>query len=429
MGHRTLTSGNGGSSALEGRTRRTIIRGVATNVFILGLVSLLTDMSSEMIYPILPLFLTLIGATGLIIGLVEGAAETTASLLKVVSGWHSDRTGRRKPYVTAGYTLSMIAKPVLAAASTPFQVLWIRVTERVGKGIRSAPRDALIADYTQLEYRGRAFGLHKAFDSSGSVIGPLLAIPILLAASTVTVGTYRLVFLLATIPALVAVVVTLLFVRETPLPPKRLHEGTVRHFREDIHQLGRPFYLVILVVAVFYIGEISYAFFILRAYEEGVDTITTLLLYVLYNAVFVAVAFPAGTISDRTGRRPVIFTSFALFSVAAAIMAAADSLWTLAIGFGLFGVYKGTSEGVFKAFVTDLAPGHLSGTALGVFHTAVGLVALPGGIVAGLLWDNVGHWATFVYGMVTAATAASALALISAGKGRRTTAAPRPSRV
>lgn len=399
------------------RLKKAIVRGVATNVLILGVVSLLTDMSSEMIYPVLPLFLTLIGASGLVIGFIEGASETTASLIKVLSGWRSDKTGMRKPYVTGGYTLSMITKPVLAAATTPFHVLWIRVTERVGKGVRSAPRDALIADCTALEYRGRAYGLHKAFDSSGSVIGPLLAIPILLAASTVTGGTYRLIFLVSTVPALIAVVILLLFVREAPNAPKPEGEHVqAGRFLMDVGLLGRPFYRVIAVVAIFYIGEISYAFFVLRAYEEGIGTITTLLLYVLFNAVFVLVAMPAGIISDRTGRRPVIFLAFALFSAAAAVMAVADSLWTLAVGFALFGVYKGSSEGVFKAFVTDLAPAHLSGTALGVFHTAVGVVMLPGGIVAGYLWDNVGHWATFAYGMAMAAAAAVFLAAISVGK-------------
>jgi len=384
------------------RTRRkSLLTGIALNVFILGVVSLLNDMSSEMIYPILPLFLTAIGASGLVIGLIEGASETTASLVKVFSGWYSDRLPRRKPLISGGYTLSMITKPILALATAPIQVLGIRITERVGKGIRSAPRDALIADSTAQEYQGRAFGLHKAFDSSGAVIGPLLVIPVLLAASSITTGTYRLVFWLSTIPVLVAVIVLAFFVREKAV----VRTGKPGTFMKDVGRLGRPFYMLMAVVLTFYIGEISYAFMVLRAYEEGIGVVDTILLYVLYNALFVIVAFPAGILSDSLGRRPVIVGSFLIFAGAAAVMAVANSWWVLAISFAMFGVYKGTSEGVFKAFVTDVVPTSLRGTALGAFHTSVGLVMLPGGIIAGYLWDNVGHWATFTYGFSTAIVA------------------------
>jgi len=385
--------------------RRLVLTGIATNVLVLGIVSLLTDASSEMIYPILPLFLTAIGASGLVIGLIEGAAETTASIVKVFSGWYSDKFSRRKPFISIGYSLSTVVKPILAAATAPIQVLGIRVTERVGKGIRSAPRDALIADATAQEYHGRAFGFHKAFDSTGAVIGPLLVIPVMLAASTITTGTYRLVFLLSTLPALAAVIVLLLFVKEKPV--KRA-EQTGR-FLKDVGRLGRPFYMLMAVVLTFYIGEISYAFMILRAYDEGIGTVDTILLYVLYNVTFVLLAFPAGVLSDKMGRKPVILISFTIFAAAAVVMAAANSWWVLAISFALFGVYKGTSEGVFKAFVTDVAPKELRGTALGAFHTSVGLVMLPGGIIAGYLWDTIGHWATFAYGFLTAITAIALL--------------------
>ncbi len=398
MGDETGQAASSSSGAVR---RRLVLTGIATNVLVLGIVSLLTDVSSEMIYPILPLFLTAIGASGLVIGLIEGAAETTASIVKVFSGWYSDRFPRRKPFITAGYSMSTVVKPLLAAATAPIQVLGIRVTERVGKGIRSAPRDAMIADVTAQEYHGRAFGFHKAFDSSGAVIGPLLVIPVLLAASTITTGTYRLVFLLSTLPALAAVVVLLLFAREKPVQ----RTGQTGRFLEDVGRLGRPFYALMAVVLTFYIGEISYAFMILRAYDEGIGTVDTILLYVLYNVTFVLLALPAGILSDRLGRKPVILMSFGIFAAAAVVMAAANSWWVLAISFALFGIYKGTSEGVFKAFVTDTVPIGLRGTALGAFHTSVGLVMLPGGVLAGYLGDNVGHWATFAYGFLTAITA------------------------
>lgn len=384
------------------RLRKPLLVGVTTNVLVLGIVSMLTDMSSEMIYPILPLFLTAIGATGLIIGLIEGAAETTASLLKVVSGWYSDRTGRRRNLVIGGYAASSVTKPFLAIATSYWHVLGIRIVERVGKGVRSAPRDALIADSSPREYHGRAFGFHKAMDSAGSVLGPVLVLPfLLLAGAAVTEHTYRMIFLISAVPALAAVAFGLAFVRERVGEPQK-HVGK---FSKEIRSLGRPFWLLMIVVAVFYIGEISYAFLILRASEEGVGVVMTILMYILFNAVFVLTALPAGDMSDRFGRKPVIIASFLLFILMSGVMAMANSVILLSTGFAIYGLYKGTSEGVFKAYVTDVVHTGIRGTALGAFHTVVGFVMLPGGIVAGLLWDGVGHWATFLYGVVTAVIA------------------------
>jgi len=397
----------------KGKVKRKILAGVSTNVLVLGIVSLLTDMSSEMIYPILPLFLLSIGATGAVIGLIEGAAETTASLLKVVSGWYSDRYNKRKPFILAGYGASTVVKPVLYLATSPLQVLGIRITERIGKGIRSAPRDALIADSTDAGVRGRAYGFHKAMDSAGAVIGPLLVLPVLLAASTVTPDTYRLAFLLSTIPAAVAVLVIILFVREK----EAVSMSKVGEFVGEMRTLGRRFWFLMAVVLTFYIGEISYAFFILRAEGGGLDDITTILLYVLYNIVFVLVAIPAGDISDRLGRKPVIAASFLLFALACIVMAQSGGLVVLAGGFALFGVYKGASEGVLKAYVVDVVPVRVRATALGTFHTSVGMVMLPGGIIAGLLWDLVDPWATFAYGAATAVSAAAMLMIL--GRGTR----------
>jgi MFS family permease len=398
--------------------RKPILAGVTTNVLVLGIVSLLTDMSSEMIYPILPLFLTAIGATGVVIGLIEGAAETTASLLKVVSGWFSDRTGKRKNLVMGGYAASSFTKPFLALAAVPWHVLGIRTVERVGKGIRNAPRDALIADSTAREYHGRAFGFHKAMDSTGAVLGPILVLVILiLAGVTITAdpsemtGTFRMIFLISAVPALFAVAVGYAFVRERVGEPLK----RVGSFFKEINGLPRSFWLLMAVVSVFYIGEISYAFLVLRASEEGFDTVTVLLMYILFNVAFVLVAIPAGDLSDRLGRRPVIIVSFFLFILMGAVMVAADSVLLLSLGFAMYGLYKGTSEGVFKAYVTDVVSTNIRGTALGAFHTIVGLVMLPGGIIAGLFWDNVGHWATFAYGIITALAALALLLVLTRG--------------
>ncbi|HIJ17830.1 MAG TPA: MFS transporter [Thermoplasmata archaeon] len=394
---------------ISSKTKRRLLSGVSTNVLVLGVVSLLTDMSSEMIYPILPLFLTAIGATGLIIGLIEGAAETTASLLKVASGWYSDKFNRRKPFILGGYGASAAVKPALIVATMPWQVLGIRITERIGKGIRSAPRDALIADSTTPERMGKAFGFHKAMDSTGAVIGPIVALIILAyAASMEELEAYRLIFILATLPAFAAVLVAL--VVKDKEATRKVKRG---RFAAELRSLGREFWLVILVVMTFYVGEISYAFFVLQSKGAGMSDTTTILLYVLFNLVFVFVAMPSGSLSDRIGRKPIIVVSFLLFALTSVVMAKADSLLLLVLGFSLFGVYKGSSEGVLKAYVVDFVPKDLRGSALGAFHTAVGLVMLPGGIVAGLLWDSVGPWATFTFGAVMALIASSLLFVLA----------------
>ena len=384
------------------------------------MVSLLTDMSSEMIYLIMPLFLVAIGASGLVIGLIEGASETTASLLKVVSGWYSDKRDKRKPFVIGGYGLSAAVRPALIWATSPLQVLGIKIAERVGKGVRSAPRDALIADSTALGVRGRAYGFHKAMDSSGAVLGPLLTLIIILTVVGTEMHIFRLVFTVAVLPAVLGVIVILLFVREKEAAPRGARPQV---FVKGLRRLGRSFWLLMAITMVFYIGEISYVFFILKADDvqvsvfegvvpSGVDPVLVQLgvLYIIYNIMFVIVSIPAGNLSDKLGRKPVIMIAFALFATTCVIMAAADSALLLLVGFVLFGVHKGASEGVFKAFVTDLVPAGLRGTALGSFHTAVGLVMLPGNLIAGLLWDWVGHWATFAYGATTSLTAFALLA-------------------
>lgn len=416
-------------NAKTSKRKRRILTGISTNVLVLGIVSLLTDASSEMIYPIMPLFLSLIGATGVAIGLIEGASETTASLIKVVSGWYSDKSDKRKPFITGGYGLSSLIKPLLVVAGTPFQVLWIKIAERVGKGIRSAPRDALIADSTASNVRGKAYGFHKAMDTAGALLGPIITLAIILVVVAEEESLYRLIFAVAVIPAILGVLVILLFVREkerSSKPPSR------KTFRKGLRSLGRPFWLLMAVVVTFYIGEISYAFFILRVEDinstlfhdlvpASVDPeiVQAILLYILYNAVFLITAIPAGSLSDRLGRRPVILAAFGLFAASSVAMAYAGHLAVLAMGFIMFGVYKGASEGVFKAYVIDVVPSDLRATALGAFHTAVGLVMLPGGIIAGLLWDSVGHWSTFVYGGVMAVVAIAMLSTLGLARMNR----------
>lgn len=407
----------GDDRPVKGDGRR-LLRGVSTNVIVLGFVSLLTDMSTEMIIPVLPMFLLSVGATGLLIGVIEGAAETTASLLKVVSGWYSDRFCRRKPFILGGYGSSALAKPLLIFATSPWHVLGIRVTERIGKGVRSAPRDALIADSTDAESMGIAYGFHKAMDSFGALLGVLLLVALVFAiGASLDVGLedddYRVVFAVAAAPALVAVLVIALFVRDVGgrrTPPK----GS---FMSGMKGLGGPFRRLMSIVMLFYIAEVNVAFFILKGLDEGLSDLVVILLYALFNMTFFLMPVTFGKMSDRMGRKPIIMLSFGLYIATCLIMAVAGGWWMLVLGFGMLGVYKAASEGVFKAYVVDVVPDDLRGAALGAFHTGIGLVMLPGGVIAGFLWDWLGPTATFVYGAAIAVVAMVLLAL-TAPQGR-----------
>ncbi len=396
-----------------GRGRR-LLRGVSANVVVLGVVSLLTDLSTEMIIPILPIFLVSLGATGLIIGLIEGAAETTASLLKVVSGWYSDRVRRRKPFILGGYGSSALAKPLLILATSPWHVLGIRVTERIGKGVRSAPRDALIADSTEARSMGIAYGFHKSMDSLGALLGVIALIALVFAIGAsldagLTAEDYKVVFAVAAVPALLAVVVIALFVRDV----RGKAEAPKTSFVSGMRDLGRPFRLLMVVVMVFYIAEINVAFFILKGLDDGLSDLEVILLYALFNLTFFLMPITFGRISDRIGRKPVIAVSFVLYAATCLIMAGAGPWWMLVLGFGMMGIYKAASEGVFKAYVVDVVPEELRGSALGAFHTGVGFVMLPGGVIAGLLWDQFGPAPMFLYGAVVAVASMVLLLLMA----------------
>jgi MFS family permease len=391
------------TEAKGSRGKRRLLCGVSSNVVVLGVVSLLTDMSSEMIMPIIPFFLVSVGATGLIVGLIEGAAETTASLLKVPSGWYSDKLRRRKPFVLGGYGLSASVKPVLVVAAAPWHVLAIRVTERMGKGVRSAPRDALIADSTDCESMGLAYGFHKFMDTFGAILGVVGLIVLVFAMGVGLEGEYgsddyKTIFAVAAVPAIAAVAVIVLFVKER----QRTDTKPIGTFLAGMKGLGKGFWMLMIVVMAFYLGEVNQAFFLLKGEEEGFSITTVLLLYLLFNIAFALPATKFGSLSDRFGRRPIIATSFAVFGATCGVMAISHELWTFVIAFAMFGVYKASSEGVFKAYVVDSVREDLRGSALGAFHTGVGLVMLPGGIIAGLLWDSIGSHATFVFGAAMA---------------------------
>jgi MFS family permease len=383
----------------SGKTRR--------NVLWLGFVSFSTDISSEMSYPIVPLFLTTtLGAPVAVLGVIEGLAEGTASLLKAASGWYSDRVGARKPLVLGGYGLSTVGKVLLGTAFVWPQVLVARVVDRLGKGVRTAPRDALIADSTPPERFGRAFGLHRAMDTAGAVAGPLLAL-ILIA---VTNENLRVILLLALAPAAVGIALIGLVGERRAAP--RPDVGLVGGFAGA----GRRYWHFMAVSLLFGVGNSSDAFIILRAQDLGLGVTLVVLAYVVYNCVYAGLSVPTGYISDVLGRRGVIFAGLVLFSGVYFGFAAAGHAAAVWFLFAAYGVYMAMTEGVGRAFVADLVEPERRATLLGLYHSGIGAAAVLSSVLAGVLWQVVGPPAPFLVGGATAATAAVLLVAVPSGR-------------
>lgn len=372
----------------------------------MGLVSLLTDASSEMVYPVLPLFLTgVLGAPVAAVGLIESLAEAAASFMKIGSGWLSDRVGKRKPLIALGYSLSNLAKPVLALSASWPAVLLLRLTDRLGKGIRTAPRDALIADSADEAQRGRSFGVHRALDTFGAAIGPLIAWAVL----TLSPGAFRTVFLISAIPGTLAIVIAIAAVRDIPSRAK----ATPR-VRVSLKDLSRPLAVFTVISGVFALGNSSDAMLILRARDLGAAPALVPLMYVLFNVVGALLAGPIGARSDRVGRRRVLvfgFGGYALVYLGFALAGSQLAPWLL---FALYGVPYAATEGITRAYVCDLAGPGARGTALGAYTFVLGIAALPSSAGAGLLWDAVSHRAPFA--VSAALMGAAAIALASAGR-------------
>ncbi len=365
---------------------------LSRNVKALAAVSLLTDASSEMIYPLLPLFLTTaLGASAAMVGTIEGLAESTAAFLKLGSGWWSDRV-RRKPLVLFGYGLASFVRPLIAVATSPAQVMAIRMTDRVGKGIRTSPRDALLADSTAPTQRGRAFGFHRAADNLGAVIGPLVAW-VLLQHNAVPL---RSVFLWASVPAVASVLVLAIFVREAPRTEPRIV------FREapqrDRERLGRAFWRYLCVLIVFTPGNSTDAFLLLRSSQLGVPTAMVPILWAVFNLVRSAASTPGGVLSDVIGRRPLIVAGWMLYAAVYLLFARATQAWHAWALFLLYGLHYGLTEGVERALVADLVPPDRRGAAFGWYNFAIGLGALPASVMFGIVWTRVGPEAAFTMG-------------------------------
>jgi MFS family permease len=376
--------------------KTSFLHGITGNVLVFGLVSLFTDISSEMIYPLLPLFLTtVLGAGPAFLGVIEGVAESTASLLKLVSGIVSDRVSGRKKLVLAGYTVSSLARPLTALARTPLTVLFIRFADRVGKGIRTSPRDALIADSVDPAARGKAFGFHRSMDHAGALIGPLAATALL----TWFAVDIRTVFWLAAIPGVVAVLLILLKARDVE---RKVAAG------------GKPFgmfprgrlrtYLVILFI--FTLGNSSDAFLLLRAGQLGVSPIHIPLLWAYFHVVKMFSSMPFGALSDRIGRRGVIVSGWGVYALSYTGFAFATSGLHIWILFAVYGLFYGLTEGVEKALLADIAPHAERGGAFGWYNFAIGAGALPASVIFGFIWQKAGAKSAFGLGASLACLAA-----------------------
>jgi MFS family permease len=378
---------------------------IPRTVWALGFVSLFMDISSEMIHALLPIFLvTTLGASAALLGVIEGIAEATASISKVFSGWLSDRLGKRKLLLLLGYGLGAITKPVFPLALTPFEVLGARFADRIGKGIRGAPRDAMVADVTPAEIRGAAYGLRQALDTVGAFVGPLLAIALMIALA----GDIRAVFWWAALPAAAAVLLIVVAVDE-PKPQAAADTGRAPIVWADIAKFGTAYWSVVAVGVVFTMARFSEAFLVLRAQDAGLTVALVPLIMVVMNVVYAAVATPAGRWSDRTDRRIVLAFGLVALIAADIVLALAGTVTGVLIGAALWGLHMGLSQGLLAALVADTAPPSLRGTAFGVFNLASGVAMLAASALAGALWSLYGPAQTFLAGALFAALSLAGL--------------------
>jgi MFS family permease len=383
-------------------TGRKFLGSFSLNVILLGIISFLTDASTEMIIPILPLFLLYeLGAPGIAIGLIEGAAESTASIVKLISGMRSDKIKKRKPFIFAGYGISTLSKCFFALSSVWQHVVGLRILERIGKGIRTAPRDALIAESANHEELGKVYGFHRAMDTAGAVLGAVLALMFVY----VLPLNFRTIFLLAVFPAALAVLV-ILFLREAPRAEDSSRDQT-QDTKVSLRALSGELRAFILAASLLSIGTVSIAFLLLNvSVETSGDYVMPVMFYVWFNVVYMLLSLPAGSLSDKIGRFPTILVGCAALMVMFLISALASSVFVFVIAFLLFGVFFAFTEAAKRAYVVEIAPPHLKGTALGTLHATLGFVALPLGIITGYILDWSGNFSSaFLFCMTITALA------------------------
>jgi MFS family permease len=381
---------------MEQNTQKSMLR----NVIFLGLVSFFADISSEMVYPLIPLYLTAaFGATPVLVGIIEGIAESVASLLKVFSGYISDKYNRKKPLAFFGYASGLLYKLALLFAGSWVGILGARVIDRFGKGIRTAPRDVMVSENADKAQMGKAFGIHKALDMAGSAIGILLAFFLL---KRIGEGAYKTIFAISILPVLLALSMFAFVKEKREVRERRPRE----HFWKNIRKLNGNLKLYILVAFLFTLGNSSNTFLLLKANDIGFSNTDVILLYFVYNLVSAVLAIPFGKRSDRVGRKRILIAGYITFAAVYLGFALVTSKWLLIGAFVLYGFYTAMVAGVERAFVAEIAPAELKGTMLGLHSTLVGIALLPASVIAGALWTTVGSFAPFAFGALLSLVAA-----------------------
>lgn len=370
--------------------------GFKRNVFFTGLTSFLTDTSVKMVYSVMPMFLLSMGASKTSLSLIEGIAESTASLLKTLSGFWSDKIGKNKPFMLIGYGLSALIIPLYAFAISPLQILYLRFVERVGKGIRTAPRDSLVAGSVTKGETGKSFGLQKAMDNSGAIVGPLIAFALLFFFPL----NYKLIFLLAGIPSILGILVIIFGIKEAKKNKDSLFKKF--HFKD----FPKKYYLFLIIVFIFTLGNSTDALLLVKANEVGVKVAYIPLVYLITSIVGVSFAIPIGSLSDRIGREKILIVGFLIYAVVYFGFGITHSIGTIVGLFALYGLYSAATDGIQKAFVSDMIDKNKQGTGLGIYNALLGITLLPASIIAGLLYDKINSSVPFYFGAITAVISA-----------------------
>ena len=383
--------------------RKTGIRSLPKSIWALGFVSLFMDMSSEAIHSLLPVYLvSVLGASAATVGLIDGISEATASITKIFSGAISDWFGKYKLLTVIGYGAAALTKPLFPLAATPFAVFTARFIDRISKGIRGAPRDALVSELTPSDQRGASFGLRQGLDTVGAFAGPILAIIVLY----LTGNSYRAVFWFAVIPAFISVAILIFFVRE-PTAPKRVPKFPLTF--NNMRGLGSAYWITICIASLFTLARFSEAFLILRVSTLGISLFLAPLVLVVMNVAYAASSYPAGLLSDRVGRWGVLMGGLVVLIIADTVLAVSNNFYGVFFGIALWGLHMGLTQGVFSALIADTVSAPIKGTAFGIFYLLTGMATLVASVVAGILWDSHGPAATFMTGAVITALSLCAI--------------------
>jgi len=379
--------------------------GFDKNIFFAGLTSFLTDTSTKMVYCIMPLFLISIGASKTTLSLIEGIAESTASILKAFSGFWSDKTGKNKPFMIIGYALTALITPIYSTAVSPLQILYLRFLERVGKGIRTAPRDSLVSKSSQHGKTGTGFGIHKAMDNCGAIVGPLISFLILMAFP----GGCRRVFLFAAIPAFLGVLTIIFFIKEAKANQESLSKKIV------LKDFSKSYYIFLIIIFIFTLGNSTDALLLVKANDIGINITFIPLVYLIFNTVSVLLSVPMGRLSDKIGKDKLIIFGYLIYSIVYYGFGRTSNEITVMMLFSLYGVYSAATDGIQKAQVSDLLDKDKKGAGLGIYNSLLGITLLPASLIAGVLYDRVNSSIPFYFGASTA-LAAAALLLMTRGR-------------